>query len=233
MKRFYKLVSTAKEVGGYAILLDGKPVKTPAKAVLCAPSEDIANAIVKEWAAQQEKILPASMPLTQILSTKIDRVSAERAVMSVSVLKYLDTDLVCYRADHPPELIAMQEAVWNPPLVWFAQKFGALQTTTDLAALKQPAAAHAAVKKYVEALSDDHFTILQLITATSGSLVLAIGFTERVLSAQQVFDAARVEEAHKAKLYNEEKYGPDPAQEKKDKAMKADLDAAQTWLELL
>ena len=154
--------------------------------------------------------------------------------MTESVLEYLDTDLVCYRADHPPELIQMQADVWNKPLAWFERKFGAqLQTTQKLEALEQPDNAHKAVRKHVEALDNNHFTVLQLVTAMSGSLVLALAFTEGAMTGDDVFNASRVEEKHKGQIYDEARYGPDPAQEKKDKAFMRDLEAAQKFLELL
>ncbi len=232
MKRFYKVVSTRTENGGFSILLDGKPVKTPAKNLLILKNQPLADLVMQEWAAQKEHIVPDSMPLTQIASTKIDRIGAERASMTRTVLEFLDTDLVCYRTDQQP-LAERQGAIWDPWLTWFEQELGAQLLTTDtLVALKQPQKAHDAVKKYVEALDDDHFTILQMVTGMTGSIILAIGFV-RDTSVEMLFHSARVEENYKAELYNEEKYGPDPAQEKKDRAALRDLEAAKKFLELL
>ena len=143
MKRFYKLVSTEKVGGGFYILLDGKPVKTKSGAHLLASNEAIANRLMQEWAAQEEHILPNTMPFTQIINTIIDRVSVERDVMSAAVLKYLDTDLICYFADEPEALVKLQKDKWQPWLDWFEGKFDCkLKTTTDLAALTQEQSAH-------------------------------------------------------------------------------------------
>ena len=233
MKRFYKLVSTAQEGDGWAILLDGKPVNTPAKNQLIASSQGLANALVQEWAGQEESIVPESMPLTQIASTKIDRVSAEREAMSETLLKYVNTDLLCYRTEEPEEMAKAQEDAWGPWLTWFADEYGCtLQTTTSLTSLEQDHAAHMAISSVIKSLSDDEFTVFQLVSSIAGSLVLAMAFMAGRVSAQEVFDTARVEEHFKAALYNEEKYGPDPAQEKKDQAALADLEAAQTYLRL-
>ncbi len=233
MKRFYKTVTTRAEKGGVSILLDGKQVKTPARNILLLKNQALADIAMQEWAAQKETIVPDSMPLTQIASTKIDRIAAERPVMTKMVLEYLDTDLVCYRAAHPPQLVERQGAIWDPWLTWFEQEFGVMLLTTNaLVALKQPAAAHIAVKKYVTALDDDRFTILQMVTAMAGSIVLAIGFLEGT-QADMLMNSMRVDENYKAELYNEEKYGPDPAQEKKDRAALRDLQAAEKFLALL
>ncbi len=232
MKRFYKLVSTREEKGGYAILLDSKPIKTPAKNSFLLDTQELADAVMQEWAAQGDKIIPDTMPIMQIASTKIDRVGEERAAMEKTVLEYLDTDLVCYRTSQQP-LAERQGAIWDPWLTWFEQKFGVkLFTTEKLNALTQPEAAHKAVHDYVAALDDNHFTILQMVTAMTGSIVLAIGFVEGT-SAEMLINSARVDENYKAELYDEAKYGPDPAQEKKDKAFLRDLEAGQKFLELL
>ncbi|HBR67765.1 MAG TPA: ATP12 chaperone family protein [Rhodospirillaceae bacterium] len=235
MKRFYKLVSFQSEpAGGFSIRLDGRPVKVPSGAVMLAPSEDMAGALVKEWAAQGEKIVPDMMPLTQILTTRIDRVSKERSAMTDALMKYLDTDLLCYRAAQPAELAKMQQESWDPFLAWFAEAFGVRpQTTTGLAALKQGAALHSAVHEHVNKMTDDVFTVLQLVSSLSGSLILGLAFCAGKITPEQVFDCAHVEERHKAAIYNEDFYGPDPAEAKKRSAMRADLEAAAVYLKLL
>ncbi len=235
MKKFYALVATQKEANGYKITLDGRPIKTKLKHDLLAPNQSIAQIIMQEWAGQGDEILPDTMPITQILNTRIDRVSAERKTMRDMVLKYLNTDLICYRTDAPPpELGQAQAMTWDPYLEWFRQHFGSsLATTTDLVALSQDVAAHTAVAGYIDGLDDDHFTVLQLITAIAGSIVLALAGLEGQADAQSIFTAIRVEENFKAKIYNEDFYGRDPAQDKKDNALRADLDAALNYLSML
>ena len=235
MKRFYKLVSTHKEPEGWAIHLDGRPVKTPMKAVLRAPTEELANELVQEWAAQEETIEPDTMPLTQILSTQIDRVSAQRVEMSAAICKYLDTDLLCYRAEaEPPGPAEKQAEMWDPWLVWFEETFGAhLETTAGLNALNQDEKAHKAVQDYIRALDDVRFNILQLVVSSSGSLVLGLAFEKQAITPKQVMQAARVEEHLKDEIYNADLHGRDPLQEKKDAAILRDLQAAETFLKLI
>ncbi len=234
MKRFYKLVSLGEGKEGFTILLDGKPVKTPSRAFLQTGSRDLANAIVQEWVGQGDKILPATMPLTQILNTRIDRVSRDRAPMTAAVMKYLDTDLLCYRAAHPPEMAKRQAGAWNPWLDWFEGEFKVPLATTDgLKALTQPARAHGAVQEFLDGLDDDHFTIAQIVASLCGSVVLALAFVKGAIAPAQAFDATHVEEYYKAELYNEAMHGPDPSQEKKDRAMRLDLEAAAKFLDLL
>lgn len=235
MKRFYKTVATQKTDNGFLVVLDARPVKTAMRADLCAPNENLANALMREWAEQDGDIIPDTMPLTQILSTKIDRVSNEREAMQSYMFKYLDTDLLCYRTDGPPpELGETQNKTWDPYLEWFAKHFGVtLQTTTALKALSQDPKAHEIVQKTITELDDDRFTAFQLITSLCGSLVLGLAALNKQINADEIFGAMRVEENFKAEIYNEEFYGADPAQESKDKSIKEDLHAAIHYLELL
>ncbi len=234
MKRFYKFVSLGQGKRGHSVLLDGKPVKTPARNLLETLHIDLANAVLQEWNAQGDKIMLSEMHLTGLLSTRIDRVGTERRAMTLLLMKYLDTDLLCYRAALPPEMVRRQQEAWDPWLRWFMEKFGvALETTTDLRALKQPAAAHEALFECVEGLDDDRFTVLQAVTPLCGSVVLGAAFVEGALNPQQAFDCAHVEEIYKAALYDEKTYGPDPAQEKKDRAEMTDLQACAKYLDLL
>ncbi|MCC6598565.1 MAG: ATP12 chaperone family protein [Alphaproteobacteria bacterium] len=235
MKKFYKLVSTLETPQGWGICLDGRPVKTTMGRILTCATPALAEAIMQEWAAQTDSINPQTMPLTQILSTQIDQVAEGRSEMSGMLLKYLDTDLLCYRAGPEPEgQVEAQAAAWNPWLDWFETRFGVrLETTETLAALRQPEAAHEKLKSAVAALDDARFTALQLLTPLTGSVVLALAFVEGALTPEQAFAAMRVEENFKAEIYNEKFYGPDPAQEKKDQAAQADLKAAAAFLRIL
>lgn len=233
MKRFYKLVSTASGAGGFSVQLDGRSVKTPAGNILQTTHEKLANALVLEWAGQGEHILPDTMPLTQLLSTRIDRIATMREEISRQTLNYLDTDLLCYRAEKPPGLPERQAQSWDPWLQWFEKQFGvSLKTTTELQALQQDRAAHEKVAAYVKGLGDDPFNVLQLVTSVSGSLILALAFVKGEMDTQTLFDAFHVEEHFKAEIYNEALHGQDPAQEKKDKALLRDLSAAHEYLGL-
>ena len=232
MKKFYKLVSHRREGQGYHILLDERPVKAPSGNALYPPTEKLADEIVREWAAQEEEIIPDSMPLTQILTTRQDRVSVERAAMQAAVLKYLDTDLICYPAAEPEALAQAQEECWAPWRQWFEERFeGALNTTTGLGAITQSPEIHKDVSILVTELDDDVFTALQLVTSLSGSLVLALAFTEGAMQADDVLKAAFVEEDYQGQIYGADKYGEDPMLEKRRADMQRDLSATRLFLE--
>jgi chaperone required for assembly of F1-ATPase len=234
VKRFYKFVTTEKDLGGYSIRLDGKPVKTPSGKILSVPMQKLAEAIVLEWAAQETNIVPDSMPLTQILTTAIDRIANHRADMERSALAYLDTDLLCYRTNAPEELARRQHDVWQPWLDGFEAKHGVrLDTTTGLMALKQPVAAHEKVASIVRELDDFRFAAFQLAVSLTGSLVLALALADGSATAEQIYPAITIEEAFKAEIYHEDTYGAAPNQEKAQAALMRDLSAAEQFLRLL
>ncbi len=230
MKRFYKLVSYQKKPEGYAILLDGRAVKTKSGAVLLAQNEQIATEIVQEWAAQGEQIDPESMPFTQILNTRIDQVSQKRQAMSAEVLKFLNTDLICYPTEEPIALYELQEKHWAKWREWIKQRFGApLQVTTTLRALQQPLQLHEALKTHVDAMSDDIFTLFQVVVPLCGSLVLGLALIEGQGSADEIFKCCFVEEHYKDKIYLVEEYGRDPLSEHKQQACLRDLKTCETY----
>lgn len=234
MKRFYKKVSSAKAANGFNILLDGRPIKTPNKAELTAPSQKLADLAAAEWDAQEETIEPNSMPVTQLLNTKIDRVTRDRADMEVLVCNYIDTDLLCYRAEKPEELVKRQNDLWQRWLDNFSKKHNVIfQTTTGLAALKQADQIHGVIKNETRAMDDDRFTILQMLTPACGSIILASAFVNGEANEDDVLACAFLEENYKYDLYNEDVHGGDPLTEKKKKSLKADLDAARNYLDAL
>ena len=140
MKRFYQQTGIVPAAGGYGVALDGKPIKTQGKQPLVVPSAALAGAIAAEWEAQQGEIRPAQMPLTRLASTAIDRVAPQREAIVQQIADYAGTDLVCYRAVHPPELAIRQHAVWQPLADWAALRYDApLEITAGVIPKPQPA----------------------------------------------------------------------------------------------
>ena len=234
MKKFYKLVSTAPKDGGFAIELDGKPVRTPSGKIMLAPVEPLATLIVQEWTAQGENILPDTMPLTQLLVTAIDRVEQNRADIQETALGYLDTDLLCYRAEEPEELVRREAIARDVWLRWFEKQYDVkLQTTTGLIALNHDERAHTQAENAVRALDLWAFNVLQMVTAVTGSLILALAFVVGPAQEDDLMRALYVEEDHKSEIYNEEFYGRAPHQEKAMSAVARDLKAGRVFLEAL
>lgn len=238
MKRFYTLVHVGQEDGAYDIRLDGKPVRTPGRVTLATSSKALAEAVMSEWAAQEERIVPDAMPLTQILTTQIDYAVRERAVLSEKVLGYLDTDLLCYHAPRggdSEDIARLQEQVWTPWVTWFATRFGhALQTTDGLKALQQEGGVKDALAAYVNGLDDARFMVLQMVTNACGSVVLGLALLEGAISAEQLFEVAALEELYQAKLYDPDgRYGMDPDVARRLDKLKGDIVAARTYLELV
>lgn len=234
MKRFYKVVTPFRGPQGYLIHLDGKPVKTPSGQEISVPSEKLAAHVVGEWAAQRDVIDPQTMPLTQILITALERGEQDRDAIRDQVLEYLNTDLLCYRTDMPEELSARQAATWNPWLEWFAAQSGVmLGTTFQLVALTQAPAAHDYVRGVIDQSARWDFTAIQMVTALSGSVVLALAFAAGRASPEDIFAASHVDELYRAGLYNEALHGRDPHQEKTQNAFLQDLRALRLFLDSL
>lgn len=234
MKKFYTLVSSEKVGNEFHIFLDKQTIKTQNKNILCAPRQEIADGVVQEWAAQEETIVPDTMPFTQILSTKIDRVSISRKEITEALLKYIDTDLICYHTDMPKELYDLQEKHWLPIRQWIEKLTGEkILTTTSLEAVKQSKTLHTKIADYANKLNEDEFTVFQLVTALAGSAMLSMAFMAGQASASDVHAAIYVEEHYKDELYDSKKYGKDPLTEKKEKADLNDLSAYADYLSFI
>src|ERR1700759_3199531 len=151
MKRFYKDVSVKEEGGAFRILLDGRTLKTQAKATLEVPTRALADGVAKEWADVGENIDPTVMPLTRLSFAAIDGVKADRAKVSAHALSFGGTDLLTSRANTPAELIKRQSEAWDPLLTWAADKHGAkLNVTPGISHVEQPARAMAALQKAID-----------------------------------------------------------------------------------
>lgn len=234
MKRFYTAVTVEPRDQGLGVCLDGRPVRTKAKHGLTVPNEALAQAIMLEWAAQVDTIEPDTMPLTQIVSTRLDKVAVEREAMYEQILRYIDTDLLFYRTNNPEAVGEAQAKAWDPVMSVAEERFGVdLHVTNDLVALVQSPQTHDAFSAYISGLNDDEFTVLQLVTPLAGSVICGMLFVDGKLTPDETMEIARVEERYKDAIYDAEKYGPDPAMEKIDAAMMQDLEASRQYLELL
>lgn len=234
MKRFYKLVSLSKTDLGWNILLDGKPVKTPLGTPLYAPTEALATLMQAEWSAQGETINPESMPITQIVTTGIDRVANEREEIERQVQAYINTDMICYHAEQPEHYALRQKEAWVPWIDWFETKTGErLETTTDLSALTQSDKNNQYVSDYIKSLDMWHFTLLQILVSITGSVVLSMAFMAKEFDKDRLFDLSHVEDLLKSELYNEDFYGVAPTQDRKWNATKCDFQAIEQILDSL
>jgi len=220
-QRFFEAVSHDAADGGYRILLDGRPVRTPAKRVLAAPTPAIAEALVQEWDAQRPAIDPAAMPLTRLANSILDGVTEAGEAVTDEVAKYLGSDLLFYRADSPERLVARQAEHWDPVLDWMRQAFGARFVLAEgVMFVEQPDAALAAART---AIPTDPWRLGAVAAATTlmGSALLALALAHGRLDAEAAFTAANVDED-----WNQALWGEDAEMLERRAARRRDLDAA-------
>jgi chaperone required for assembly of F1-ATPase len=231
MKRFYTETAVDAGDGGHRVLLDGKPMRTPAKAVLVLPTRTLAEAIAAEWREVPEKaeINVSQLPLTRLAATGLDRVATQRERVIEDTAKYAGSDMLCYRAPAPSSLVERQQATWQPLLDWVAGRYGArfvvAEGTTFVA---QPADAVARLREAVAAHGDLALAALYNLTHISGSLVIALAVAEGHLPADKAFAAAQLDE-----LYQIERWGEDPIATLRHENIKHDIEAGARFLALL
>ncbi|GEQ99153.1 ATPase [Iodidimonas gelatinilytica] len=233
MKRFYKAVTSVPadtgEGEGFGIALDGRLVKTPLKQPLRAPTKALAQAIQGEWEAQGDKIDLATMPMTQFLNSAIDRVGMRRQPVIDEVSAYGATDLLCYRADAPDTLVALQEQHWTPPLEWLDRTHGIrLATTIGVSPISQKPDALAALRAVVASFDDMRLMALHNATTVTGSVVLALSYLAGVLDHADLWAAAMVDED-----FQISRWGEDAEAKKRRDLVHAELTDLDRWLSLI
>lgn len=201
MKRFWAAAGVAERPDGWAVVLDGRPVKTPAKAVLALPTEALARAVAEEWDAQQGEVRPALMPLTRTANSAIDKVAPMVAAVVEEIARYGGSDLLCYRADGPAALVARQAAAWNPWLDRIAGQGAALRVTTGIVHVAQPDDSLAVLAAKVAEHTHFELAALYDLVAITGSLVLGLAVADGRLEAGDAFDLARLDEDWQAEQW--------------------------------
>ncbi len=200
-RRFWTAAEVAPSGEGWTILLDGRDVRTPAKAILAMPSRTLASGVAAEWAAQGDTVDPLSMPLTRAANATLDKVIPQRAAVAAELSGYGASDLLCYRAAGPDDLVARQRAAWDPMLDWADDALGArLAVTQGVIPVAQPANATEALRARVEAASPWELTALSEFVTLTGSLVLGLAVLEGH-APDGVWPLGRVDEDWQASVW--------------------------------
>jgi chaperone required for assembly of F1-ATPase len=221
MKRFYKSVTVEETADGFRLLLNGRPVQTPARQPMRLPSRALAEAVAEEWRAQGEEIDPVSMPLTRLVNTVLDGVRATREDVIESILRLGDSDLLSYRAESPAELARRQEQ-WDQILDWAAERHGArLLVTSGIAPIEQPAEAMAALGRAVSSRDDYAVAALHVLASVTGSLVLGLAVLDEALTPVDAFALSRLDEGIQA-----ESWGVDREAEERAERLAAEMEQA-------
>lgn len=204
-KRFWKAAAAVETEGGFKIELDGRPVKTPAKTLLVVPSADMAAAVAAEWDAQQDLIDPLTMPVTRGANAAIDKVATQRDEVIEMLAAYGDTDMLCYRAIGPEELIARQVAEWDPLLAWAKDTYGVtLKTREGVMHIAQDPRNLVQFTKELHQMTAFQIAASHDLISLSGSLVIALTVIEKHLTADQGWAVSRIDEE-----WQFEKWGED------------------------
>jgi chaperone required for assembly of F1-ATPase len=229
-RRFYKTASIAPSDNGFVVQLDGKPVRTPGKALLALPTEKAAALVAAEFAAQEEVIDPVTMPVLRLVNTAIDGVAADTQAVLEDILRFAASDMLCYRADGPQGLVDRQNAQWDPVLDWVQTSLGArFELAEGVIHVEQPRESIAVLGAHL-ARRNDPFRLasLHVMTSIMGSALLAMAVEQGELAAETAWLAAHVDED-----WQVEHWGQDSEAVARRAFRKRDMMAAVSLLEAL
>ncbi|WP_425037372.1 ATP12 family chaperone protein [Primorskyibacter sp. S187A] len=204
-KRFWTEVSVVEEERGFAILLDGRPVRTPAKTQVIVPTDALAQEIAQEWEAQEGEIDPRAMLFTRTANAALDKVTAQREEVIEMLAEYGASDLTCYRASDPEGLVARQAEAWDPLIEWAADTFDArLKPTTGVMYAAQDQTALERLKAPIDRMSVFEIAAFHDLVSLSGSLLIALATTRNYAPLDDLWARSRVDET-----WQEEQWGED------------------------
>lgn len=228
-KRFYKTVETAPEDGGFAVKLDGRVPKSPAKSPLVVPTQALARLIAAEWDAQKEVIDLTAMIATRRAFTAIDQIPSAREAVADEIANYAGSDVLCYFAEAPAALVERQEARWLPLLEWAKDELGlALDRAEGVVHRDQPPQTLARAEALALAADDVTLTALAEATALFGSAVLAFAVQRGRLDAQTALDLSRLDE-----IFQIEQWGADEEAAERIERHRREADSLQAWFAAL
>jgi chaperone required for assembly of F1-ATPase len=229
VKRFWKDVAVACEAGGWTVKIDGKPLRTPARAPLIIPTERLAEAVAEEWRAVEGDVDPRAMPLTGLANAAIDRVAPEQRAFAGGLARTAEADLACYRSDWPPELVSRQAEEWDKLLAWARRRYDVdFSTTSGLLHVPQPQATIERLDHAVAALDPFRLAGLSPLVTIGRSLIAGLAVLEKAMAPDAAWDAVSLDER-----WQLEQWGADAEAEKALDNRRRDFLAAARFLELL
>jgi chaperone required for assembly of F1-ATPase len=229
-KRFYKTASVVPIEGGFAVHLDGKPVRTPGKALLALPTEAAAVLVADEFAEQGETINPVTMPVMRLVNTAIDGVASDPQAVLEDILRFASSDLLCYRADAPQGLVDRQNEQWDPVIDWARTTLGArFNLAEGVIHVEQPRETIAVLGSHLNQRAEPlRLAAIHLMTSLTGSALLAVAVDFGELDAEAAWAAGHVDED-----WQIEQWGQDAEAVARRSARKRDMMAAAGLLEAL
>ncbi|MCC5993646.1 MAG: ATPase [Rhodobacteraceae bacterium] len=194
-KRFWKEVSIAQTPDGFGLALDGRAVKTPAKAALIVPTRALAQMLVAEWQAQGDVVDPATMPATRAANAAIDKVRGQKAEVAELLAAFGDSDLLCYRAEGPDGLLEREARAWDPLIDWAAHRYGTRPLVCHgVMHRPQPDALLNSMRADIDRLGVFELTAFHDLVAMSGSLIIALAALDRFDTAEALWQISRIDE---------------------------------------
>jgi chaperone required for assembly of F1-ATPase len=229
VKRFWKSATVADADGGFAIELDGRRLKTPARAELVVPTRDLADAIAAEWNESAEEVDPRAMPLTGLANAAIDRVAPDRTAFAEGLARYGESDLTCYRAEGPETLVRRQAESWDALLGWARRRYDVgFATCSGVMHVAQPAETVRKLGHAVASLDAFHLAGLSPLVTIGGSLVAALAVIEEMMPATEAWEAVSLDDR-----WQMEQWGADAEAEAALDARRREFLCGARFLELL
>ena len=229
MRRFWKLAEVAGDDGGFAILLDGRPVKTPARAELKVPTRALTEAIVAEWNECGETVDPRDMPLTGLANAAIDRIAPDRENYAAGIARYAESDLTCYRAEGPEALVRWQSESWDVLLAWARRRYDVdFRCVSGVMHVPQPDETVRKLGHAVKSLDPFRLAGLSPLVTIGGSLVAGLAVLEEMMPAEAAWEAVSLDDR-----WQLEQWGDDPESRAALDARRRDFLAAARFLDLL
>lgn len=194
-KRFYEKAEIAELDDGFTVHLDARPVKTPARHILLLPTSAAAEIVAEEFRAQKDVVDPAKMPATRLVNTAIDGIAFDPQAVVEDILRFASTDMICYRADSPKELVTRQTERWDPLIDWM-DGFGARFSLAEgVMHIEQPREAIAAFGTQLSSFQHPiALAALHTMTTLTGSAIIALAVAKNEISADEGWSRAHIDE---------------------------------------
>jgi len=228
-KRFYKDAAAAEIDAGWTVQLDGRGLKTPTKAPLILPGQNLANALAEEWSRQEERIHISSMHLTRLANVAIDRTPLNRDGMADELARYCGTDLLCHLAASPADLRGRQDAAWTPIREWAGERFRIMLIPVEgIIAAPQPDASLQSARDHALSLGDFRLTGLSYACGLYGSALLALAVEQGRLDGADAFERTLIDE-----MYQMERWGGDEEAEARIAGHRKEAASVKVWFDSL
>ncbi len=200
------MIKIIKKRKYYCFLNNNKVMKTKLNNVIEVKDEKIANDLSKYLLLCLKSKSKINSYFLGILYFSFDLDKKKKYKVIEGIASFLNTDLMCYRAEKNSELEKIQKKIWDPLINFVESKYAfTFYTTSGVIPINQESSNREKLIKILSKLDRHQLTTFYYITNFSNSNIITLNFLANNINSKNTWKAMSIEEEYNLKKWGKDK----------------------------